>query len=101
MNIKYNFRQLMKKITLLLSALLILNFATFVYPQEEVASDQTPNLESESQEETQDDQGSIQAQSQRLIKEIEIVGNKAISDSIIMLLCYQFLDVRNNLRLPL
>ena len=84
MNIKYNFRQLMKKITLLLSALLILNFTTFVYPQEEVVSDQTPNLESESQQEAQDGQGSIQAQSQRLIKEIEIVGNKAITDSIII-----------------
>ena len=86
--------RLMNKIVFFLSAVLVLNFATFAYSQEESLSDTTSTSESgpsinqeDILEEKQEEKGLIGTQviqTQRVIKSIEIRGNKIISDSTVI-----------------
>jgi len=83
----------MKKTIFFLFAVLVLNFTTLVYPQEELSSEIAPNLESKSSNqdaalgqkaEKKEDEEVEVVQTQKIIKDIEIKGNKAMSISTIL-----------------
>ncbi|MBL7130765.1 MAG: outer membrane protein assembly factor BamA [Candidatus Omnitrophica bacterium] len=79
----------MNKIVFSFCVIFLLNVATFVYPQEEISPNKVSNLEFEFpvQEEQQETEELIETQeirTQKLIKKVEITGNKAISASTIL-----------------
>jgi len=70
----------MKKIIFFCCVLSLLNISSFVFPQEETSSEKASELEGEVISQKEQLEG---IESQKLIKKVEIIGNKAISESTI------------------